>query len=72
MSQRGKANQPKRATVTTTATIQVKLTLEARSQNDLMRIMSSGAHAKLVPAGGDLFKVRAEHPAAVILEIEPC
>lgn len=64
-------NAPKRAVVTTTATIQVKITMEARSQNELMRIMGAGAHARLIPAGGGLFRVEAEHPGAKTLEVSP-
>lgn len=64
-------NKPKSAVVTTTATIQVKITMETRSRNDLMRIMGSGAHARLVPAGDGLFRVEAEHPGAKTLEVSP-
>lgn len=66
-----RGNAPIPSKVTTTATIQVRVTVTARSQNDLMRILAAGTHARLIPAGDGLFRVVAENKGATLTEVSP-
>lgn len=71
MSKATKDNKPKKATITTTVTVQLQVRMEAPSQNALYRILASEARARLEPAKDGLFRIVAEHPEAKILEVIP-
>jgi hypothetical protein len=67
-----RANAPKTAEVTTTATITVTVRMSARSQNELNRILAAGASARLIPAGDGLYRVVGIHPSSVNIDmVEP-
>lgn len=62
-------NKPKKATVTTTVTLQARVKMTAPSLNMLNNILSHGATARLEPAGDGLYRIVAEHPEASIDEV---